>query len=600
MKRILFALGLVAALVSPAHAQKTKSQLTTEINTNFPDNTTGAITPAILRTTTTDIVNNLSTNSCNVRGSGETSYNVVAADNGGCVVVTNTTAIETITLPNAATSLPFVVTIIVAPGQVTSATQALVASGGGSIANQIGPITVPPYASVTFWSDGTNWRQGANVAQPEPGAAGYATYMTYSPSLATAPLGVTITLTSTCAASSGDVISISYHATGFSPNPAVLSHTMTAAASCLTDAAADLLAQYKANTQLQNAYGTDVISYSFVNVASPGSLGLVASRPFVVTGSPSVTYTSGSNTTIAGASTPSTKLQVGAFNSFVRSTKALGDTMLVGDQIGATYYCADNSTTACDPRDLFPVYCQTGAAITSTTPGAEKASFTVTCDSVLLTGSKVGIGPSGSANSLLDVSRNAASVNPVFGGTTVLKVTNVDNTSTAIEAQTFASSGTALASFTGVSAGGTGASPAVTKTGAKLVALDGEGWSGAMPAAGPFTLGAEIAFQATQDWTSTTTGTAIVAKTTPNGSIGSSEAFRVQQGLSVGTTSDPGVGLIYTNSASFVMRSKTSYTDGGGHGTTPTLGTNGPTGATTPTKWLPFDDNGTTRYVPSY
>jgi hypothetical protein len=57
MKRLLIALGFMSALMSPAYAQKTKAAITTEINTNFADNNTGAITPALLRSTTLDLVN---------------------------------------------------------------------------------------------------------------------------------------------------------------------------------------------------------------------------------------------------------------------------------------------------------------------------------------------------------------------------------------------------------------------------------------------------------------------------------------------------------------------------------------------------------------
>lgn len=56
MRKILALLALLA-LVSPAEAQKTKAAITTEINSFFADNTTGQITPAKLRTVTTDIVN---------------------------------------------------------------------------------------------------------------------------------------------------------------------------------------------------------------------------------------------------------------------------------------------------------------------------------------------------------------------------------------------------------------------------------------------------------------------------------------------------------------------------------------------------------------
>jgi hypothetical protein len=57
MKRFLAVLACVMALSAHAYAQKTKGALTTEVNTNWPDNTTGAITPALLRATVLDIIN---------------------------------------------------------------------------------------------------------------------------------------------------------------------------------------------------------------------------------------------------------------------------------------------------------------------------------------------------------------------------------------------------------------------------------------------------------------------------------------------------------------------------------------------------------------
>lgn len=56
-RRILAAVALLCALTAPSYAQKSKATLTTEINTNWPDNSNGAITPAILRSTVIDIVN---------------------------------------------------------------------------------------------------------------------------------------------------------------------------------------------------------------------------------------------------------------------------------------------------------------------------------------------------------------------------------------------------------------------------------------------------------------------------------------------------------------------------------------------------------------
>lgn len=56
--RALVACALVcAALAYPAHAQKTKATLNSEINTNLPDNTIGQITAAGMRAVAADIRN---------------------------------------------------------------------------------------------------------------------------------------------------------------------------------------------------------------------------------------------------------------------------------------------------------------------------------------------------------------------------------------------------------------------------------------------------------------------------------------------------------------------------------------------------------------
>lgn len=55
-RRILAAVALLCMVV-PAHAQKSKSTLTSEINSNWPDQNSGTITPALLRSTVIDIVN---------------------------------------------------------------------------------------------------------------------------------------------------------------------------------------------------------------------------------------------------------------------------------------------------------------------------------------------------------------------------------------------------------------------------------------------------------------------------------------------------------------------------------------------------------------
>src|SRR6185437_3062761 len=59
MQRIIAAALFLLCLVAPASAQKTPAQLQSEINTNIPDNTTGAITPALLRSPISDIVSSI-------------------------------------------------------------------------------------------------------------------------------------------------------------------------------------------------------------------------------------------------------------------------------------------------------------------------------------------------------------------------------------------------------------------------------------------------------------------------------------------------------------------------------------------------------------
>ncbi len=55
MKKILLA-TLALLLASPAFAQSSRTTLQAEVTTNLPDNTSGAITPSIVRTTLNDII----------------------------------------------------------------------------------------------------------------------------------------------------------------------------------------------------------------------------------------------------------------------------------------------------------------------------------------------------------------------------------------------------------------------------------------------------------------------------------------------------------------------------------------------------------------
>ncbi len=85
MTRLLSSVAVLLS-VTAAFAQtgspKTTGALNTEINSNFPDNTTGAITPAIARQTTLDMVfsaGNLVTSNQILNGGGAT---VITVNNG--------------------------------------------------------------------------------------------------------------------------------------------------------------------------------------------------------------------------------------------------------------------------------------------------------------------------------------------------------------------------------------------------------------------------------------------------------------------------------------------------------------------------------------
>lgn len=55
MRKLLFSLAALLVVAGPAHAQKTKAQISSEITTLFPDNAAGLITPLGLRTVTNDL-----------------------------------------------------------------------------------------------------------------------------------------------------------------------------------------------------------------------------------------------------------------------------------------------------------------------------------------------------------------------------------------------------------------------------------------------------------------------------------------------------------------------------------------------------------------
>jgi len=94
----LLAAVLSLLLLGPAYAQKTKTQMQTEINTNLPDNTAGLITPLTVRNTLTDMVN--SWQQFPGVNAQTTNYTVVPGDYG-LLITMNNAAATVITFPQA-------------------------------------------------------------------------------------------------------------------------------------------------------------------------------------------------------------------------------------------------------------------------------------------------------------------------------------------------------------------------------------------------------------------------------------------------------------------------------------------------------------------
>jgi hypothetical protein len=142
-------------------------------------------------------------------------------------------------------------------------------------------------------------------------------------------------------------------------------------------------------------------------------------------------------------------------------------------------------------------------------------------------------------------------------------------------------------------AGGTQASKTAAAGTIATFSFGAQAWDGSA-----WGTGAAMDFQTTAStWSGSNHGMTVRFRTVADGSTSLTEAMRINSGLAVGTSSDPGAGMIYTNAATFMIRTKTSYTNGAA-AAAGTLA-NAPV-AGNPTKWIPVDDNGTTRYIPAW
>lgn len=188
----------------------------------------------------------------------------------------------------------------------------------------------------------------------------------------------------------------------------------------------------------------------------------------------------------------------------------------------------------------------------------------------------------------------AAAPSPPSG--TLLQLAGADATNSFFVFNSFG----AASGIVNIRARGTNASPLALAAGNRIAAFIGRGYDGS--GYGTVDSGYYGVF-ALSAWTTTNYETYLAMFTTPNGSTTQVERARLALGLMVGTTTDSGAGTcranagFYTEQATFMMHSTAAWNNGAGAGAGTLL--NAPA-AGNPTKWIPVDDNGTTRYIPAW
>lgn len=146
----------------------------------------------------------------------------------------------------------------------------------------------------------------------------------------------------------------------------------------------------------------------------------------------------------------------------------------------------------------------------------------------------------------LDVNNNTTKVPPAPVGGTVFRLLSPDASATTIELQNYGSTGGNT--ITGRGVGGTAASPTATPNSTILIGLNGAVYDGTNASNS-----AKVTISASQTTTSSAKGAQIFFETTPNGSTARATAvtFQASGGLSVGSSTDPGIGSLLLNAQFF-------------------------------------------------
>lgn len=155
MKRLALIIGCLlisGSAMAQTGTPKPKASLQSEINSQIPDNLTGAILPQVMRNVTSDMLASWQQYP-NVNAQVGTTYAFVAADYGTLITFTNTNPVA-VSLPQAIGSFTTGWNVWVA----NKSTGVVTITPAGSLINGAATFALNPSASVWIISDGTNYQ----------------------------------------------------------------------------------------------------------------------------------------------------------------------------------------------------------------------------------------------------------------------------------------------------------------------------------------------------------------------------------------------------------------------------------------------------------
>lgn len=353
------------------------------------------------------------------------------------------------------------------------------------------------------------------------------------------------------------------------------------------------------------ACGSIVDRVAVQEYASVGSQWLKSMANGVFTSTqPGVSDLSGFGTGVAAA----LAINVGTSGSVVVNGGALGTpssgtvTNLTGTAsiningtVGATTPTTGSFTTVVGSTSVQTPILKSASTITFQINGSTQAGIVSTAGKWLVgLNTTIGSGPRFAIN------ENTASMIPNPGITNSFTMAGSDDNYAGIVIQAFANSaGFTSPTISTTRTRGTGASQTKVLSGDTLYTAQYFGCYGAGTCTYSTATGwAGMLVKTTEDWNDAThNGARMDFYATPTATGAVVNSLSIQNSVMAGTNTDGNQGEFIMNNATYMMRNRTSWTNGAA-AQTGTL-TNAPS-AGNPTKWIAVDDNGTSRKIPAW